>query len=422
MYAGQIVEDGPTDEIFRNPLYPYTRALLGSLPHLVDGDVTLAPIPGQVPRLDRLGPGCAFSERCSAAMSRCHRECSSRRSSPAITASSAGVPHECRIRRRSVGPDRQRHQGQSRLARASLFGPSRRIVAVDDVSIAIGAGETYGLVGESGSGKSTIAKMLLRLELRPRGGLPWTGETSSSRAGSEERAYRGTVQAVLQDPYGALSQRMRVDRIIAEPLQARGASRREALDAASRMVDLVGLPQSVLTRYPHQFSGGQRQRIAIARALSVEPRVIVLDEAVSALDVSVRAQILILLKDLQERLGSTYLFIGHDLAIVRFLQHARRRDVFRPSGGDRARRGGVPRAASSHTRQLVAVARGTQALGETRLKGDLPIRSDCRAAVTSAAGARLQLKLCAESAPPLREIAPGRQAACHFADASAPAA
>jgi oligopeptide/dipeptide ABC transporter ATP-binding protein len=309
-----------------------------------------------------------------------------------------------------------------RLARASLFGPPRRIVAVDNVSLAIGAGETYGLVGESGSGKSTIAKMLLKLEPPSTGRIAVAGQDIFSQSGSEERAYRGTVQAVLQDPYGALSQRMRVDRIIAEPLRARGVSRHDARAAAARMIDLVGLPQSVLTRYPHQFSGGQRQRIAIARALSVEPRVIVLDEAVSALDVSVRAQILILLKDLQERLGSTYLFIGHDLAIVRFLSTRVGVMYF----GRLVETG--PAAAvfrtplHPYTRQLVAVARGTQALGETRLKGDLPnplalpngchFRSRCP----------LATKLCAETAPPLREIAPGRLAACHFADAPALAA
>jgi oligopeptide/dipeptide ABC transporter ATP-binding protein len=308
---------------------------------------------------------------------------------------------------------------QFRLARTSLFSPPARIVAVDDVSLAIGPGETFGLVGESGSGKSTVAKMLLKLEAPSNGTITVDGEDIFRHSRAEERAYRGKVQAVLQDPYGALSKRMRVASIIAEPLRALGRSRKDAQAVASRMIELVGLRPDVLTRYPHEFSGGQRQRIAIARALSVEPRVVVLDEAVSALDVSVRAQILTLLKSLQQRLGSTYLFIGHDLAIVRFMSTRVGVMYFGRLAETGTAAAVFRRPLHPYTQQLVEVARGTRPLGASRMGGDLPdplsppsgchFRSRCPRAT----------RLCAESAPPLREVASGQHVACHFAEAAA---
>jgi ABC-type oligopeptide transport system ATPase subunit len=203
--------------------------------------------------------------------------------------------------------------------RVSAFGARRKVVAVDDVGFEIRAGSTFGLVGESGSGKSTVAKMILKLERPDAGEVTFDGRGLWQQTPAQERDYRRNVQAVLQDPYGALSPRLKVRDIVGEPLSAQGKERTEIDATVSRLLDTVGLGKDAGNRYPHQFSGGQRQRIAIARALSVEPRLLVLDEPVSALDVSIRAQILMLLREMQDRLGLTYLFVGHDLAIVRYV-------------------------------------------------------------------------------------------------------
>jgi oligopeptide/dipeptide ABC transporter ATP-binding protein len=208
-------------------------------------------------------------------------------------------------------------------ARRSAFGGSRGIVrAVDDVSFAIERGRTLGVVGESGCGKTTTAKLVLGLEEPTLGSIRFEGRDLQKLNTAGWREYRRSVQAVFQDPYASLSPRMRVSAIIAEPLvtnQLLAAS--EVRERVAMLLDLVGLPARSADLFPHEFSGGQRQRIAIARALALSPKLVVLDEPVSALDVSIRAQILNLLRDLQEQLGLSYLFIAHDLAAVAHMSH-----------------------------------------------------------------------------------------------------
>ena len=202
--------------------------------------------------------------------------------------------------------------------RSGLFGGSHKVVrAVDDVSFMIEPGTTLGLVGESGCGKTTTAKLILLLEKPTGGEIRFDGESLATLDADGLRRYRKSVQAVFQDPFASLSPRMRVGSIIAEPLVTNERLSAAELGARLRKVlDLVGLPARSDQLFPHEFSGGQRQRIAIARALTLSPRLIVLDEPVSALDVSIRAQILNLLRDLQRELGLAYLFIAHDLAAV----------------------------------------------------------------------------------------------------------
>jgi oligopeptide/dipeptide ABC transporter ATP-binding protein len=201
----------------------------------------------------------------------------------------------------------------------ALGGARGWVKALDGVSVEVGEAETLGIVGESGSGKTTLAKLFLRLEHPTAGSVAFDGKALGDLDRDELRHYRRSVQAVFQDPYSSLNPRMRVEHIVAEPLPRGDGGRTGRQERVGEVLQLVGLRSDSRALYPHEFSGGQRQRIAIARALVTTPRFIVLDEPVSALDVSIRAQILNLLKDLQQQLGLAYLVISHDLAAARYL-------------------------------------------------------------------------------------------------------
>ena len=201
-----------------------------------------------------------------------------------------------------------------------LFGRDKAVVhAVDGLDFEIAAGDTMALVGESGCGKSTAGRLVLRLLEATSGKVWFDGEDLTSLKPAEMRARRRSLQMIFQDPYSSLNPRMTVEQTLTEPLALHGLARGRHRERAAELLDLVGLAPQYLQRYPHEFSGGQRQRIGIARALAVEPRLIVCDEPVSALDVSIQAQVVNLMQDLQKRLGLSYIFIAHDLAVVKHI-------------------------------------------------------------------------------------------------------
>jgi oligopeptide/dipeptide ABC transporter ATP-binding protein len=306
-------------------------------------------------------------------------------------------------------------------ARRGLFGGERGVVrAVDGLSFAIEPGQTLGIVGESGCGKTTTAKLVLGLEEPTGGMIRFEGRDLRTLDSAGRRHYRKSVQAVFQDPYASLNPRMRISAIIAEPLVTNEPLPKDKVrERVLELLDMVGLPARAADLFPHEFSGGQRQRIAIARALALSPKLIVLDEPVSALDVSIRAQILNLLRDLQDRLGLSYLFIAHDLAAVAHMSH---QIVVMYLG--RIVEHGEAKPLSLEPRHPYTEALFSAALPshpderreEVVLSGEVP------SPINPPSGCRFHprcpraIARCAEEVPALRQIA-DRTLACHLAEA-----
>jgi len=293
------------------------------------------------------------------------------------------------------------------------------IKAVDDVSFAVREGETVGLVGESGCGKTTTARCILQLERPTRGEVLFEGEDLAQMGEAELRAVRRRIQVIFQDPYGSLNPRMTVGQIVGEPLTVHGLvpSRAAALARAADLLAMVGLSPNLAERYPHELSGGQRQRVGIARALALEPRLIVCDEPVSALDVSIQAQIINLLEDLQERFGLTYLVVAHDLSVVR---HISDRVVVMYLGKVMEiadRRALYEDPLHPYTKALLAAVPipdpTVEATREhTVLKGEVPSPLDPPAGCVFHPRCPIAIAECSQGIPPLREVRPGHWAAC----------
>ena len=300
----------------------------------------------------------------------------------------------------------------------------RRIVhAVDDVSFAVFAGETLGLVGESGCGKSTLARCLVRLHEASSGTLRFEGRDITHLSTRQMRPLRPRLQMVFQDPYNSLNPRRRVGDLIAEPLRVHGIRGSFGADAITvrvrELAGLVGLLPDQLERYPHEFSGGQRQRIGIARALALSPSVIVADEPVSALDVSIQAQIINLFSELQERLGLTYIFIAHDLSVVRQVS-TRTAVMYLGSIVETAPTDALYTAPAHHyTQALIASVPVPRVVSGARVP-KAPLIGDPPSPMNPPAGCRFNPRCsaaterCRSERPVLRDIGGGRTVACHF--------
>ena len=465
MYAGRVVETTDTTTLFANPRHPYTEALFEAMPDKIVEPVGVAKrlynIPGQPPDLTNPPTGCRFAARCRYAQDSC------RETEPDLT---GDVPlHEYRCffpvgeaALDQAAPDADaptlaaaEAEAEAGAAPVLATAPSvaagggtangalltvRHLVkdfpvtagaimqrkignvsAVADVSFDVPRGKTFGMVGESGCGKTTIGRLIVGLENPNAGSIVFDGEDLTKLSSRGRRRQSGKVQLMFQDSYASMDPRMRVATILREPLVIQNqGSRHEQEKRVAAILDEVGLPRAALDRYPHEFSGGQRQRLGLARALILRPSMIVADEPVSALDVSIQAQILNLMLDLQQDNGLTYLFISHDLSVVRYLSDTigvmYLGKLVEVGPADDVYFGPV----HPYTKGLIDTVPVADPLLE-RAKESQGVMGELPSAVAPPSGCRFRTRcpiaqdLCAEQEPPLRPFtAKGHLAACHF--------
>jgi peptide/nickel transport system ATP-binding protein len=447
MYGGRMLEQGPASDVFNNPRHMYTAGLLASVP-VLEGELKgrLESIEGTPPNPRKLPLGCPFAPRCNMAIEACH-------DTPLITVTDIGTSSACArsaematgavvwhntnyARARSAPPAATRNENPSPQPTAPLvqvesleknyqlkggfFGKGLQVRAIRDVSLSISPRETVGVVGESGCGKSTLGRLLLRLEEPSGGRVLFRGEDITHLGDRSLRAFRRHTQVIFQDPYSSLNPRQRIGSILAEPMLVHKLvqSSDEAQSESQRLLQEVGLTAEHAGRYPHQLSGGQRQRVAIARALAMRPEFIVCDEAVSALDVSVQAQVVNLLADLQESHQLSYLFIGHDLAVVR--QIATRVVVMylgrivEVADRDAFYNGPLHPYSQVLMSAVPTIEQGKQ--GNRR--ASIPILGELPSPVSPPSGCAFRTRCpvvkpeCANVVPMLKQVSPGRQVAC----------
>ncbi len=454
MYAGKIVEEAATETLFTKMMHPYTDALLASVPKLDahTGD-RLISIPGLPPDLSKRHTNCRFNPRCQYATDKCREV-----EPPLAETSQAELNglgthrfacfHPVNIEHRPVAVQvRSNAEIEAHTAaRIAELASEPELIAVEhlvkefpvmkggvfrhkvgtvkavsDVTFSIKKGEVFGLVGESGCGKTTVGRLVVALERCGGGKIRFEGREIQGLRGSKLRKVRRDVQLMFQDPYASLDPRMRVGSIVREPLKVqRVGSRSDQLKRVAQLMDEVGLSRTSVDRYPHEFSGGQRQRIGLARALALDPKLIVADEPVSALDVSIQAQILNLIKDLQTRHGLTLILISHDLAVVRYMadtigvMYLGKLVEFGPANAV------YDHPAHHYTRGLLDAVPEADPV-KSRLKVSAKgVRGELPSAVDPPSGCRFRTRCpraeerCAVEEPPWIDFGNGHLGLCHF--------
>ena len=430
MYAGQLMEINDVEGFFADPIHPYSRKLFRSVPKAEKRNQGLDVIPGIVPALNQEFTHCRFADRCAFVHDACRSRLPPWRGTP-----ESG--YRCHLKADEVpelsapalgarGAAEDDGGGLLEVKRLKVFFPIhkgvlRRVVghvkAVDGVDLAIGKGRTVALVGESGCGKTTVGKAIIQLNRPTAGEVLFDGTDLATMRGQKLRRLRRDFQIIFQDPASSMNPRMLVEDIVAEGMVAQGIGRdrseRRAL--VERLLGQVGMQASAANRYPHEFSGGQRQRIAIARALALEPRLIVCDEPTSALDVSVQAQVLNLLKELQSELGLSYLFITHNISVVAYLAH----EVAVMYLGRIVEYGRVGQVFEHprhpYTEALLSAVPGPDPAHQRdviRLEGDMPSPIDPPAGCHFHPRCPHAMEVCRQRYPKTTEIEPGRRVSC----------
>jgi peptide/nickel transport system ATP-binding protein len=435
MYAGKAVEATSTSELFNSMHHPYSQALLASIPRLEqDNQQRLYSIVGVPPDLSDPPKGCRFAPRCQYATTQCETNepplvgeeehviaCWNPVSGP-LDLSSSQVKGE-RVATSTSGQlltvsDLVK---EFPVGAGSILGRShRKVHAVSGVSFSVRQGETFGLVGESGCGKTTVGRLITALEDIDSGTIDINGDKINELSHREVRNRRRNFQLMFQDPYASLDPRMRIRQILREPLVIQGIGDKAERDRIIQgLLEDVGLPENSLDRYPHEFSGGQRQRIGLARALALNPKLVVADEPVSALDVSIRSQVLNLMKRLQATHGLTYVVISHDLAVVKYMadtigvMYLGKLVEVGPSAVI------YEQPAHPYTARLIeAIPLPSPELERSKTSAVVP--GELPSAIDPPSGCRFRTRcdrvqeLCAEQEPVMTSFGDGHQAACHF--------
>ncbi|MGY1857188.1 ABC transporter ATP-binding protein [Modestobacter sp. SYSU DS0290] len=443
MYGGRVMERGPVETIFRRPQLPYTADLLAAMPRIDEQSAgrRLPAIPGSPPDPAHLPPGCPFQPRCRLAEDVCAervpgllpREGERHLAACHVTQRGTEIPP---LRADDAAGPARNSESRPLLQiedlkvdvagdKRSLFRKHEPVYAVAGVSLTVRSGETLGLVGESGCGKSTLARTIVGINAAASGSIQVGEHVVGSKEGAGSEALRETVQYVFQDPYASLNPRRTIRQSLEEALAVRGVPTAERGDEARALVERVGLHERHLDRYPHAFSGGQRQRVGIARALAARPKLLILDEPVSALDVSIQAQIINLLESLRDEFDLGYLFIAHDLSVVRHLSDR----VVVMYLGSFVEMGDAEAVYSNPQHPYTAALLASSPIPDTAerdrdrivLGGDLPSPknppSGCRFRTRCPIGplAHPDRTICIEQAPALEPTPTGQLAACHFA-------
>jgi oligopeptide/dipeptide ABC transporter ATP-binding protein len=439
MYAGKKVEEATTETLFSEMRHPYTQSLLASVPRVDDlSGGRLASIPGLPPDLSTDLVGCRFAPRCMFATDEC------RTTEPELKEDSPGHVFACfhPVDGKSetfvtkASSKTALAEGSDRvplliidhlvkdfpLKGEKLFSRGGPVVsAVANVNFEVGTGETFGLVGESGCGKTTIGRLIVGLEEPTSGTITFVNSKADGlKGGAAARAAALDRQMMFQDPYASLNPRKRVGEIIAEPLEIQGTgTRRTRAEQVLGILNEVGLASNVVERYPHEFSGGQRQRIGLARALALYPRMVIADEPVSALDVSIQAQILNLMQDLQEVHGLSYILISHDLAVVRYISH-RIGVMYLGKLVEVGPSNEVFASPAHHYTQGLLDAVPVPDVAESRARRGNQVKGELPSAANPPSGCRFRTRCpaaqdrCAEEEPLFDQVSPGHLVACHF--------